>query len=320
MRALPDTDTKARRRREGGYVLLTIMLLGALLMVGTAGLSRHALLGEAEGLAGLKIHRSREASLSAVVYARQALASRRLPTSEVLNIDDVTVDIALTRLADDRHALAVDAFRGDLGSTLRGEIGTEPATDGPPPELTPEAVTAINTSSNRITLRDGAVLADQEIVGILVIAPGASVTLENILLHGSIVSGTALSAPPYAPGDATALRIVGGLRIEPTAELEDVAIYMPDGAVFGEVDSGVEIHGVTAADTLSLLGRAYVHDPMLVRTIGRADDLEQPGQGRGPSRWPEAFADPPERIRWMAFPRAAVTRDEQAAIGRFAFP
>ncbi len=249
-----------------GYVLLTVLLAVGLITGLVATYSRHVVVQARSSMASPKLLESRETTHSGVRFARQALVSGATLQSGAVPAGDGTATIAVSELPLGNQAVAVEAVDADgLGARRRFELSMLPTAnsqpDGPSSLPTLDADTIQGLAADPTLQLHGiaadTTLADTELSGLVVVRAGVTLTLENVVLEGAIVSESVISQAPLAGYDpAVAPRVVvdGDLRIDSHASLPGLALLLPDGAVAsGASDARVQIHGDVVAHDVSLL-------------------------------------------------------------------
>ncbi len=312
---------------QGGYVLLTVLLLSILMVSGTVGYARYALQAEQHDVAALGNHSAREAALSGLAYARQALASGTLASSTTVQVGGAAVDILLTDAGNDRHLLTIESLDEGLGARIVAEAAVIPSASGDMPRIDPVAAAAILADS--ATQKEEGTKEDKTFEGHLVVKKGKTLNLINVVVKGSIFSETALLAAidglPYDDieytGDETALVIEGGLRVDGVGAMAGVSIFMPEGSVSADDETQIELNGAVVSNTLLLDGHGVIAGPLLTQNTPTVNSLiDRPGEGRAPRPWPTALTHASYEIDWIAFPDQDVTAAEKAALAGFLFP
>ncbi|MBM3985590.1 MAG: hypothetical protein FJ296_07890, partial [Planctomycetes bacterium] len=91
---------------------------------------------------------------------------------------------------------------------------------------------------------------------------GASLTLANCIVAGTLVSEPALSAIGWAPADATRISLSGTVVIESDARLAGCSIIAPDASVTGLGGEALQVRGAIVCASLSLPGSGALHGPI----------------------------------------------------------
>ncbi len=319
----PRSSTNARTPRgERGIVLLAVMILTALIVTTAVAYARHVAMAGTTTADALRIHRSQESGESGVNWVRQALRSGADSTVATVPIEEGGgALVTLSGSGTTRDLVVANTDYYGLGATVIGRATVTPDdASGLLPQLSSSAIARIKSSSPTL-LSDGAVLFDTEIVGVLVIRQGASVTLRDVVVTGAVVSEEAFFSPPYQSWNATTLRLDGSVRIDPGPILPECSIVMPDGAVFADPTTSVEVGGVVVAKRMTLDGIGSLNAPIAITgPLILSNKIDRPGAGRGPRPWPAALEFTTHQLSTLAFPHFVPSSTELKAIATFPFP
>ncbi len=303
--------------------MLSALLLAALLVSVTLGYSRHAVMA-ADAVAGnLQAAALDKAVGSGLSWARQSLVagaggggSLVTPDGQALtiNVRDVdgqtglrNIEISAVHKSQSQYRQAIVEVHVVEGDVL--------------PKLTASARMDVNNHPSLIDVTSDTTYTDAELSGIVLIRRGVTLTLDDVIVRGTIVSEPALSDAAVVDADRTALVIIDGLLVEPSSTLAGCAIVAPDASVNGLAGSRVQLHGVVVCETLALTGSGAVHgqiattEPLVLST-----SIDQPGAGRTPRAWPVALESGAQDIGRIVFPVNMPTSGEANAIADFAFP
>ncbi len=315
--------TRPGRPDESGFVLLAVVLISALMVSGVAGYARHALMADRHKASSHSHQLAAEAALSGVVYVRQGLAAGTPAASTAIPAGDGSVNVTVADSAPGHQVIRADATKDGLGAVVLAEVAVYPmptSAGGTLPALVEAISQDVRTSGGNILLADGTNLSDVVLTGTVIIASGASVDLNNVVVHGSIVSQTALDGPPYLAEDATVVRTNAGLRVEPDPTLlPGLAVFLPDGAFTAGTRSRVELNGAVVAHSLTLSGEGAIHGNTSADMLVMAPEIDLPGSARTPLAWPAALEHTHLELSSVAFLKASVASAEKQAITGFAF-
>ncbi len=111
-------------------------------------------------------------------------------------------------------------------------------------------------------------LQDAELWGLLVVEPGAHLYLDNVVLHGAVVSSGALPGADVARGpNGPTVTVDGSVQIDSMGAVKGVAVYLPDGRFEIRGEEGV------AAGMSQRTPKVQIDGDLLAR------ELELGGQG-----------------------------------------
>ena len=232
--------------------------------------------------------------------------------------DPATAQVAAAAVDDEVQVLRVDLLEGETARSHRlAEARLEPLpllAPGRLPTLTPEVARRLLTDERvpRVHVRGRALRQATTLTGVVVLEPGAVLYLDDVVVHGCLVSAAALREAAVADGLGLAeldalgdpssdgrsdrgppvVQVDGTLRIEPHEALPGLGVWMPDGVLrTGPEQVGVlQLAGDVVARELvleapgALLGR--------VATLGAAlldDGLARPDPRRGLAPWAPAL-------------------------------
>lgn len=197
-------------------------------------------------------------------------------------------------------------------ATLALATSSRPANDDPSDALaTPGVVRRTDVRGETRLMGD--------VDGLLVVHPGTKLVLEDVVLHGGIVSAGTTS--DLDAGDAPRIAVRGTLRIDPCDALPDVAVLVPEGVLVAEgADTSVQIHGdvicraLRLAGSGSLVGRVdTASPPQLSPRVTRLDDARLPSHAGRARQLAAAGA-------LAALPDTDVSWDEVTSMTAFEFP
>lgn len=320
MTQLPRRCSRPARAGQQGYVMLCVLLLGALLVSLVMGHARHAITAADNTHATLRAQAAEHAAASGFAWAKQSLQSSGA-TSANLTLGTEDISVSMLESGTDLHSVTVTASGEGFSQQVSGVVETYRTLAGGLPSLTTNGRRLVDDAPGRIDVSGTQTFADTELTGVVFLRDGATLTLRNVILRGSIVSEPALSSTTWTAGEATTLIIDGGLLIEPGTTLPGCSIVAPDATITGTGNDRVQIAGVLVADSLSLPGRGALHAQVIVTEPAVLGALiDQPGSGRAPRTWPDELDTGGSGVRRVAFPDVTATNAEQLAIEAFTFP
>jgi hypothetical protein len=296
---------RARRTAVAGYTLVAVLLAVAVMAGLVAAYGRHVIVAGRGGMASPQLLATREACHSGLAYARQALVAGTAAGTSSVPIGDAVATISVAETAGGHQLVTVESVGDDgLGARRTAELAlqgvpvTSPSGPASLPTLSPATVTSLlgigtlaithYTSSARV---EGADLS-----GLLVIHPGVELQLDDVVLHGAVISASVLEQEPLGAFDvelAPRLLVDGNLRIDPPEALPGLAILLPDGRVSsGAVDARVQIHGDVVAHDVSLLHEGSLEGHVMGIGVALADAsvLDRLGIDRKPPEWSSALS------------------------------
>jgi hypothetical protein len=321
---IPSSPHPRRRRSlaraERGWALASALVLTALVTAVVVSLARHAVLMRHDLAEGFVDDPAALASHSGLDRLRErmrlGLLDSSTPADQVLAGSGHEVLAQHTVLDHQRRQLSARAqgtgpnADDDVLLLARASIVPADGTRLMPTTLDCAVGHALLTSATIVSIDGDQLLEGVDLDQVLLLEPGAVLTLRDVVLRGAILTQPGLCADtPLSEGhQRPRLVIEGGLGLRPGASLPDVAIVGPDLVVEADGWSRVQLDGFICADELRLLGRGRVSG-MIVTTSSKllGADLRQPGAGRGPQSWPAAVTPGAERITRLAVPEPPLT-------------
>ena len=310
------------RRGQHGYVLLTLVLLGALVAAATLSFARHAILA-ADGAATSVAHeRGENAVGSGMAFVAQSL---RADGSGTLSqtFDSGQLDVTVTDLSATQRQISVTAADPAGGSHVLDAVAEiYPVTEGVLPELTSAANTIARTAPGLQTLASNTSFTETEVTGVLMLRRGVKLELDNVVLTGLIISENAVRGHTGDPNDDVRIEIKGGLLVQSGSVLPGLAIMAPDAIIDGsDSDAKLQVHGAIVARGLTMAGPAAIHGQLATEQppifLGTTDF---PGAGRQPRAWPDSLAFVTSAVGRVLFRSTEPSAGEKTAIQNFAWP
>lgn len=307
------------RRQPAGYVLLAVLLLTTLIASLVMTYSRHALLAVDSSSANLESQRAQAAADSGFAWAKQSLAAGAGSATRLDLGDGRSVSVSVGGAAGNLRSIDVDASTEGTSQSLRATFETYAVAGERLPGLTAAAKTAVNAASP-VTILSGSSnsYTSTELTGTILLRAGATLTLRDVIVDGSIVSEAALTG---GAGGGVTIELRGGVLIQPGATLPGCAIVAPDADIDGDGSELVQIHGAIVAERLRLRGGGVLHGLVACDDdLELAAGIEQPGSGRAPRAWPAALETYSADVGRLAFTAVDVRDAERTAIRGFTFP
>jgi hypothetical protein len=163
---------------------------------------------------------------------------------------------------------------------------------------------------------------DTVLDGILLVRRGVQLKLDDVIVHGAIISENALHDPPWDEDDAIELVLEGGVLIDASGVLDGLAIAIPEAVVDGGHSSArLQVHGTVVAKGLQVAGDAALLGELATQqppVFGARAEL--PGAGRAPREWPDTLAFSGSAVSRLAFAISEPSNAEKTAIQNFAWP
>ncbi len=309
------------RPASAGYVMVVVLMLSSLMVAGIAAYARHVTASYRESRDSLWVSNTRESAQSSMAFARQVMASGKSSYSSAITAGDQTVSLSIADLGSDKRSIRADATKSGLGSTVVATAKVYGLSEGTLPTLAKTAGATALADPKMTKVSGTTTLSDVVIDGTLVLARASTITLDNVLVKGSIVSEPAIVGPPYKSIEATRLNLRNGVRVTSGSILPGCGIVMPDGVLVAEAGSRIEIQGVIVGASVTLQGTGAVHGHVLGSSaVTFPAGLDRPGWGRTPLPWPAALELSAWGVGQLAFPPASASATEISVISKFAFP
>lgn len=305
-------------QKPAGYVLLAVLLVTALIASLVMTYSRHALLAADSSSANTASQQAQSAADTGFAWAKQSLLADAGSATR-LDLGDgrsVAVNVANGSTAALR-TVGVDAMTTGTNQSLQATFEVYSLAGDELPELTAAAKSAVAGASPKTTLSGVNTYTSTELTGIILLRSGATLTLQDVVLDGAIVTEGALNG---SNGRVT-INLRGGVQINPGSVLPGCAIIAPNADVSGNGAERVELHGAVIAESLSLTGSGALHGEVACAnppTLGSS--IDRPGAGRAPRAWPSSLVTNSAGVSRLAFSPADVREAEKTAIRGYSFP
>jgi hypothetical protein len=312
-----DQPVTRHRPGERGYVLLGVLLVSVLVTSMVLGFSRHTVMVVDSAQATVAAFATEDAAQSGLAWARQTLLADGSSSATLDMGDGRQVSVSLVDAGADRRSIVVEAAGRGVRQTFGATAEIYATAGASTPELTDDARTTVAGSAQLIEITGTASYVGAQLTGILLIRDGASLTLDDVVLDGSVVSEMAL----FGVAASGSLHLRNGVQVTPGAVLPGVALAVPGVDVDGDGSERVQLEGVVVAGSLTLPGRGALHAQVAAAdtpTLAVGYDLV--GYGRAPQPWPPAVDTHSADVRRLAFPVPDPTTTEESAIRAFSFP
>ena len=312
---------RAPRRGEAGWVLAASLILATMATAVTITYARHALLAKHTLQFGKGASEVDEASRSELERVRELMRIGDKPGTIATGDHDSAVTPTGEQVQGERQVtshstreLRVQAQGNSTNSTEEAKLKAQSTVvPGNKPEVdatTIECPTGNIILAGSVTIISGAQsYTGVEMAGIFLLEDGAELTLQDVVLHGSILTrhGACREHPAATAENRPHTRVYGGLKLVAGAELPDVAIVAPDMILEADPTSRVEIQGFVSADEVIADGRGSVHG-MVVHNVSEqfSSKMRRPGYGRGPQPWPATISPGSEEVASLSFPVSTV--------------
>lgn len=313
---------RARRPDEAGWVLAASLILATMATAVTITYARHALLAKQTLQFGKGASEVDEASRSELERVRELMRIGDKPGTVVTGDHDeaVTPTGELVRgerevQGHGRRELRVQAegnnSNSDEEARLRANSTVVPGNSATGDHTTLECETggAVMLAGS-VTIVSGAqTYQGVEMAGIFLLEEGAELTLQDVVLHGTILTrhGACPDNLPAVGSNRPVVRVYGGLRLLAGTELPDVAMCAPDLVLETDGSSRVEVRGFVSADEVHVNGRGTVRG-MVVHNEDQEISVKtsRPGYGRGAQDWPDTVSAGAEEVSSLSFPVSSV--------------
>ena len=312
---------RAPRRGEAGWVLAASLILATMATAVTITYARHALLAKHTLQFGKGASEVDEASRSELERVRELMRIGDKPGTIATGDHDSAITPTGESVQGERQVtshstreLRVQAQGNSTNSDEEAKLKAQATVvPGNQPEVdvtTLECPTGSILLAGTVTIVDGAVsYANTELAGFFVLENGSELTLQDVILKGTILTrhGACRDHPAATGTDRPRVRVYGGLKLVSGTELPDVAIVAPDGILEADATSRLEIQGFVSTDEVTATGRGSVHG-MVVHNVSEqfGSKMRRPGYGRGPQPWPATISPGSEEVASLSFPVSTV--------------
>ena len=320
-----------RRRAEAGWVLAASLVLSSLVIAVTVTYARHAVLAKKSLEFGKGASEVEEASRSEMEKVRERMRDGDPPGT----VGEGTHDEAVTPtgevvegerecLPDQRREVRVRARSGpvddgeEFRTKARGRV--EPGSGDTQQRTTVECADGQTLLAGNLMVISGPTeFQGVELAGLMLLEDGAELTLQDVVLRGTILTrhGACKDHPKAEGANRPRVRVFGGLRLLAGTELPETAMCAPDAIFEADDASRVEIRGFAVADEISVKGRGCVRGMVV---SGASEDVasavRRPGHGRGQESYPDHIRPGAEEFVRVAFPNdpvSAATLDVMAS-------
>jgi hypothetical protein len=293
-------------------VLLVAALVASLVMT----YSRHALLAVDSSSANLASQQAQNAADSGFAWAKQSLRADAGSATRLDFGDGRSVSVSVANGAGQLRTVGVDATTEGTRQSVQATFEVYSVPGDELPALTAAAKTAVNASSPTI-ISGACSYSSTDLTGVYVLRTGTSLTLQDVVLDGTLVSEAALTG---STGGVT-IFLRGGVQIRPGATLPGCVIVAPDATLAGDGSERVELYGAIVAHSVSLTGSGALHgDVASASSPVLGSGIDCPGAGRAPRAWPTALVTNASGVSRLAFTGVDVRAAEMSAIRGYTFP
>ncbi len=311
------------RRGESGWVLAASLILATLAGAVTVTYARHAVLAKKSLEFAKGASEVEEATRSGLQRVRERMRDGDLPGTTATGTHDYAVtptgeEVTGERVvvAHDEREIRVRARAAAGGSTddeaqLRARSRVVPGSGdvGERTRLKCETGTPLLLAGNLQIISGDVAFQGVEMAGLFLLEAGAHLTLQDVILRGTIVTraGLCKSQAPAVGSNRPRVTVYGGLRLLAGTELPEVAMAAPDLRFEADESSRLEIRGYSVVDEFDVKGRGSVRG--MVTTCSKeliGSNVRRPGHGRAPQEWPDSIDAGAERVTYIGFPRDPV--------------
>lgn len=319
------------RSGEQGWILISSLILAGLATSVSVTWARHAVLAKSTLEMAHGASESEEAAQSGLNHAREQMRQGHPPGNTtdgnedvVLTEDGHVVTIERDVNSHDRRKLRTHAtklngkFTEEAAVKARARVIPESDSGGDPTRLDCDSSAVTTMMAGNVTVLSGtANYSNVQMAGLYILEPGTDLTLENVVLRGTIITraGKCDTEPKQVGANRPTINMVGGIRLIAGTVLPDVAVVGPDCVVTADPNARVEIQGQVVADELDVRCRGSIRGMVTTeksKTIG--NDCKRPGSGRGSQNWSNELVAGAERVTKISFPSEKYTVAEMDAM------
>jgi hypothetical protein len=323
------------RREESGWVLAAALILSTLAIAVTVTYARHAVLAKkslefAQGASPVE-----EATRSGMERVRERMLQGDPPGT----VEEGTQDHAVTPGGEDvtgeRQVLGnqmreirvrATSTSNTNGSQSSDEFNTKARGKVAPGSGSTQKQTTVNCpdgsqliAGNLTIISGNTAFTGVELAGLMLLEDGATLTLQDCILRGTIITrhGACNDHPACVGANRPRIQVYGGLRLLAGTDLPDTAMCAPDAVFDADPSARVEIDGFACADELTVKGHSRMHGMVITDSSETIDStVKRPGPGRGYENYPQSIDPGIEELTNVVFPNdpiPAATLDVMAA-------
>ncbi len=331
----PGSGTPLERRPpQAGFVLVGFLLLISLVTVFGSTYLRHVLYDMRNSESSRHVSDASDAVDSAVAYAEQRLRRGDFDLSASIDNGPRAALLTATDLGDGHSGLQIQSVDVDgIGVTLLAEVALVPSVNsaGAPDDLPRLDAATVNDLLNdpavpKLSYNGTQTVTGADLYGLIIIGNSSTLTLDDVTVHGCIVSADVLTAAPFGAYDAPtapSLIIGGDVRVQAADFLPGVAMVMPDGLVTTSASpASLQCEGDLVAHDLTVNGLGALRGNIATAQPASLDArVMRPGADRGPRAWGAGLDDVQQwEPSFLAFlPRHDAVQDLGTITG-FSFP
>lgn len=319
-------------REERGWVLIATLFVGALAASLTVGWARHAVLAKGKLEMATGASRTEEACRSGFDRCRAKMRHGLAPGSEEEGEEDVILtdagdEVTVSRKkgnSHDKREVKVrtkhESGNSHKDAALKGRATVVPGNNskGKKTRLTCDA-------GGKVLLIPGLTMVTGQLVftpsstidGVYLLEDGAEVVLEDNVVNGCFVTRSSLCEDnPVATGsNRPKIELKGGCKFNDNSELPGVSMCGPDLVVSAATSARLDIAGMIVADDVDMPCRGTVRGLVVTESSeSLSSKISRPGQGRGPTSFPDSIEPGSEKMTRLAFPTEHVTEAEWDAM------
>ena len=287
---------------DAGFAVVAVLIVIALMLSLGLTYMQHASMQPRSSPAYRNALQANEDADSALAFTRSAIQSGDSAGSFAVPVGDCETEVEATALSTAKMRWETASLDGErLGTTLvieservaaAGDLGV--ASPDQLPTLKADKVSSLLSDDDvpKFYVDSDTTWTDKDVKGLVVIGKGVRLTVDGVVIQGSIVSDAALEPDDvgaYDAGDAPSLYIDGSFRLEPGDALDDVALVMPDGRIVtaSGMDESFQITGAVVAYSVLLAARGSIAGSIAYGELSLSDEVERPGHGRDPQTLPD---------------------------------
>jgi hypothetical protein len=303
-------------------VLAASLVLSTIAVAVTVTYARHAILSKQSLEFGRGASEVEEASRSELQRVRELMRVGDKPGTEQDGKHDQAVtpngEVVVGERAEVGHgkrelrsrAHGSNDSDGDQARlNARSDVVPGSGSTGDRTTLECEAGAPVLLAGNLQIISGDVTLQGVQLAGLFLLEEGAHLTLEDVVLRGTILTRAGLchSNAPAVGSNRPRVSVYGGLRLLAGTELPDTAVVGPDLVFEADELSRVEMRGFVSADEFRMKGRGTLRG----MAVSGADEqigasVRRPGHGRGAQAWPAHVSAGAEEVSRLAFPSSAV--------------
>lgn len=306
--------SRSARRSESGWVMPAAMIASALMISVTVTYARHAVLAKTRLTFEQGARESEEDARSGLERARRNMQRGKLIADGMTDVvtapDGNSIETTRNNKGGNKRELTVHTIRvNDEEAFVRTRTEVVPVSNTPesaeePTRLDCGCGDAVLAAPELVTVNGSVTYTDTTLDAILLLEANASLTLQDVVLRGAIVTRAGL-CDIYDPLEGSArpqVTVIGSLRMLPLTggsvpELAPLRVIAPDAVIDADAYARLQIGGGVIADRLDLQGSGAINGPVVVKdSLSLSSLIQRPGWGRGPQFWPSCVKPGAEQV------------------------